>query len=99
MKQVIKLTESDLHRIIKETVSILLKEEDDYKSPLQRAIDNIGFKVVGKIDYGLVILVGFTDGDSEREIDYLVDKVINLRIFDDDDGVMNKSLVDVVAHV
>ena len=52
-------------------------------------------KEVGSIDKGLMLLVGFTNGDTEAEIDYMVDKVLNLRIFDDDNGVMNKSLLDV----
>ena len=51
-------------------------------------------KVVGKIDKGLVILVGFTENDNENIIDKMVNKVINLRIFDDENGVMNKSLLD-----
>ena len=54
-------------------------------------VDN---KVVGKIDKGLVILVGFTESDNENFIDKMVNKVINLRIFDDENGVMNKSLLD-----
>ena len=64
---------------------------------VQRALDasvEIDNNIVGKIDHGLVLLVGFTEGDSIKEIDYMVDKVINLRIFDDNDGVMNKSLID-----
>jgi D-tyrosyl-tRNA(Tyr) deacylase len=56
-------------------------------------------KVVGKINHGMVILVGFTAGDSEKEIDYLVDKVINLRIFDDENGVMNRSLLDINGSI
>ena len=56
-------------------------------------------KIVGKIDKGLLIFVGFTEGDSEKEIDYMVDKVINLRIFDDENGVMNKSLLDVKGSI
>lgn len=51
-------------------------------------------KVVGKIDNGIMLLVGFTHTDTSKEIDYMVDKVINLRIFDDENGVMNKSLLD-----
>ena len=51
-------------------------------------------KIVGSIDNGLMLLVGFTYGDNEKTIDYMVDKVINLRIFDDENGVMNKSLID-----
>lgn len=56
-------------------------------------------KIVGKIDKGLLLFVGFTEGDSEKEIDYMVDKVINLRIFDDENGVMNKSLLDVKGSI
>lgn len=56
-------------------------------------------KIVGKIDNGLLLLVGFTDGDTSKEIDYMVDKVINLRIFDDDIGIMNKSLLDVKGSI
>lgn len=56
-------------------------------------------KVVGSIDKGLNILVGFTDTDTSKEIDYMVDKVINLRIFDDENGVMNKSLLDVNGSI
>ena len=54
-------------------------------------VDN---KIVGKIGKGMMILVGFTDTDTSKEIDYMVNKVINLRIFDDENGVMNKSLLD-----
>ena len=56
-------------------------------------------KIVGKIDKGLMLLVGFTDTDTEKEIDYMVDKVINLRIFDDENRVMNKSLLDVGGSI
>ena len=56
-------------------------------------------KVKGMIDKGLVLFVGFTFGDSEKEIDYLINKVINLRIFDDEAGVMNKSILDVGGSV
>ena len=51
-------------------------------------------KIVGKINHGLVILVSFTEKDDSKIIDYMVDKVINLRIFDDENGIMNKSLID-----
>ena len=56
-------------------------------------------EVVGAIDKGLVLLVGFTEGDSVTEIDWMINKVINLRIFDDDNGVMNKSLLDVGGSI
>ncbi len=60
------------------------------------SVDN---KVTGSIDSGVVLLVGFTEGDQQRDIDYIINKVINLRIFDDEDGVMNKSLLDVNGSV
>lgn len=49
-------------------------------------------KITGQISNGLVLLVGFTEGDTKEIIDYMVRKVINLRIFDDENGVMNKSI-------
>jgi len=51
-------------------------------------------KVTGAISNGLVLLVGFTEGDSLEQIEYLAKRVVNLRIFDDENGVMNKSLLD-----
>ncbi len=60
---------------------------------------SVNNKIVGEIPFGLVLLVSFTYGDTEKEIDYLVDKVINLRIFDDEAGVMNKSLLDVGGSI
>lgn len=60
----------------------------------KRAKVSVEDKVVGAISHGLMLLVGFTEGDNSTNIDYLVDKVINLRIFDDENGVMNKSLLD-----
>ena len=56
-------------------------------------------KIVGSIDRGLVLLVGFTHTDTSKDIDYLVNKVINLRIFDDENGIMNKSILDVGGSV
>lgn len=50
--------------------------------------------IVGSIDKGLMILVGFTEGDNFDTIKYMVDKVVNLRVFDDENGIMNKSLLD-----
>lgn len=50
--------------------------------------------IVGSIDKGLMILVGFTEGDNFETIKYMVDKIVNLRVFDDENGIMNKSLLD-----
>ena len=51
-------------------------------------------KTIGSIDKGLVLLVGFTEGDTIDNIEYLAKRVVNLRIFDDENGVMNKSILD-----
>ncbi len=56
-------------------------------------------KVTGKIENGLVLLVGFTEGDNIEKIEYLARKVVNLRIFPDDNGVMNKSLLEVGGNI
>lgn len=54
-------------------------------------VDN---KITGKIDNGLMILVGFTYGDNLEVISKMAQKIVNLRIFDDENGVMNKSVLD-----
>ena len=59
-----------------------------------KASVKVSNKDVGKIDHGLVPLVGFTDGDDIGKIEYLAKKVVNLRIFPDENGVMNKSILD-----
>ena len=59
-------------------------------------VDN---KTTGSIDRGLVLLVGFTEGDTLENIEYLARKVVNLRIFDDEEGVMNKSILDVGGSI
>ena len=56
-------------------------------------------EIVGKIDKGMMVLVGFTQTDTEKEIDYLVNKLLNLRIFDDENGVMNKSVLDIGGSI
>ena len=56
-------------------------------------------KLVSSIDKGLMVLVGFTHGDTVTDVDYLVNKVVNLRIFDDDKGVMNLSVRDVFGSI
>ena len=60
---------------------------------------SVNNKVVGKINNGLVLLVAFTEGDNSSNIDYMVKKVLNLRIFDDENGIMNKSILDVGGSI
>ena len=49
----------------------------------------------GEIDKGFVILLGVGTNDTEKECDYIADKTMNLRIFEDENGKLNKSLLDV----
>ncbi|MFO1324914.1 MAG: D-aminoacyl-tRNA deacylase [Burkholderiales bacterium] len=51
-------------------------------------------QVVGAIGGGLLVLVGVTDGDGDDDRDWLVRKIAQLRVFDDDAGVMNRSVSD-----
>lgn len=55
--------------------------------------------VTGKIDKGLMILVGFCEEDNEKILEYMAKKIVNLRIFDDENGVMNKSVLDIGGKI
>ena len=68
------------------------------KALLQRvsgASVSVGGEVVGRIGRGLVVLVGIASGDTEKDIQYLVPKIVNLRIFPDDEGRFNLSALDI----
>lgn len=56
-------------------------------------------KVIGKIDKGYVILVGFTDGDDEQIVSKMVNKIVNLRIFSDSDDKLNLSIKDINGSI
>ncbi len=56
-------------------------------------------KIVGQIGTGLMILVGVGKDDVEEDLSYLVDKVVNLRIFNDTDGKMNLSILQVKGEI
>lgn len=60
---------------------------------------SVAGRVVGAIDHGLCVLVGAGAGDTEQDVAYLIDKVANLRIFADDQGKMNRSVLDVRGGV
>lgn len=69
---------------------------------VQRAVNascTVDGKITGKIDVGLLLLVGFTEGDTDEKIAYLAKKIVHLRIFEDEEGVMNKSLLDVNGKI
>lgn len=61
---------------------------------VQRGKVSVGDEVVGEIGPGLVVLLGVGDGDCEADAVYLAEKVTNLRIFEDDEGKLNRSLRD-----
>ncbi len=54
-----------------------------------------GERTTGEITTGLVILLGVAQGDSEKDADFLADRIAGFRIFNDDDGKMNRSIRDV----
>lgn len=62
---------------------------------VSRASVTVDGQVVGQIGHGLVILLGITHGDGETQAEWLAQKIANLRIFEDDQGKMNRSLLDV----
>ena len=56
---------------------------------------DVNNKTIGKIDNGFLVLIGITHTDTKEIADYLVKKLINLRIFEDENGKMNLSLIDI----
>lgn len=59
----------------------------------------IDSKIVASIEKGLLILVGVENADSQEDIDWLCRKISGLRIFNDENGVMNKSIVDIDGQI
>ena len=65
---------------------------------LQRASEGkvtVEDRITGEIDSGLVILLGVAQGDTESDADFLADRIAGFRIFNDDQGKMNRSILDV----
>ena len=60
---------------------------------------SIDGQVHGAIDQGLVILLGVTHEDTEKDADFVADKCVDLRIFEDENGKMNKSLEDINGSI
>ncbi|RCS41277.1 D-tyrosyl-tRNA(Tyr) deacylase [Bremerella cremea] len=56
-------------------------------------------QVVGQIAQGLVVLLGVAEGDTAADLKYLVEKTIHLRIFEDEDGKMNRSVLDIGGSI
>jgi len=66
---------------------------------VKRAKVTVEGEIIGSIECGLLLLLSVEVNDDEKDLEYICDKVINLRIFEDDDGKMNKSLIDVNGSV
>ncbi|NLJ58973.1 MAG: D-tyrosyl-tRNA(Tyr) deacylase [Tissierellia bacterium] len=59
-------------------------------------VDNV---VIGEIEDGILLLLGIEEDDNEKDLEYMSEKIPNLRIFEDEDGKMNKSLIDVGGSI
>ena len=66
---------------------------------VSRAQVSVGGELIAKIGHGLMILVGVVDGDTTDDMEWLAQKAANMRIFDDADGVMNRSVTDVDGEI
>ncbi len=62
---------------------------------------NVKFEdnIIGSIEQGILLLLGVEESDEEKDLDYMCEKVPNLRIFEDENGKMNKSLLDVEGSI
>lgn len=66
---------------------------------VSKASVTIEGKVSGKIGYGLLVLLGIEDADTEEDIAWLSNKILNLRIFNDDAGIMNRSVLEIGGEI
>jgi len=55
----------------------------------------VGGQAVGRIKSGMLVLLGIAEGDTDADLQYVVDKTVQLRIFEDEEGKMNRSLMDI----
>ncbi len=72
------------------------------KVVLQRVAEasvNVDNRIVGAIDKGLLLLIGVEENDTKEDIDYVANKCVNLRIFEDEQNKMNRSLLDIKGAV
>ena len=66
---------------------------------VSRASVTVDEKITGGIKNGLLVLLGIEDADNDEDITWLSNKIVNLRIFNDEQGVMNKSVLDVSGDI
>ena len=72
------------------------------RAVVQRVLNShvtVDEKIVGKIGKGLLVLLGIGKGDNQKDVKYIADKVVNLRIFEDENGKFNLSLLDIEGEI
>lgn len=72
------------------------------RAVVQRVTDakvSVDGTIRGSVGAGMCVLLGVESGDTDKDLDYIVDKVSGLRIFDDDNGVMNRSILDMGGEI
>lgn len=66
---------------------------------VSKANCKVNEQITGQINHGLLVLLGVENEDTLREVEWLAQKIVNMRIFNDKDGLMNKSLIDVNGDI
>lgn len=82
--------------------TLILKPKLQMKTVIQRvsrASVTIGQKIFSAINGGLLVLVGIQSDDTDEDIAWLASKIVNLRVFDDENGVMNKSILETGGEI
>ncbi len=72
------------------------------RAVVQRVLNShvtVDEKIVGKIGKGLLVLLGIGRGDNQKDVKYIADKIVNLRIFEDEEGKFNLSLLDIEGEI
>lgn len=72
------------------------------RAVIQRTTDasvEVDHKIIGEIEQGLVVFLGIEEGDSEADLNYICDKVVGLRVFDDENEIPNRSVEDIGGSV
>ncbi len=72
------------------------------RAVVQRVLNShvtVDEKIVGKIGKGLLVFLGIGRGDNQKDVKYIADKIVNLRIFEDEEGKFNLSLLDIEGEV
>ncbi len=72
------------------------------RAVVQRVLESnvtVNSEIVGQINAGMLVLLGIAEGDTDKDVNYMANKISGLRIFDDADGKMNRSLIDVQGEM